>query len=290
MSKIEEALRLAKEESIRSMNHGRGRSIRRSTLIDGQVDISRKPEVQGSKRLADSQGAVHPPAIYQLQPENHHEMDQEVLARNRIINDNFPEAAMTSYKMLRTRIMREMFNNDWKILAVTSPLDGAGKTVTATNLAITAASQAACDVYLLDLDLRNPGIGSCLGLPDDGQDLSEYLAGRASFSQACYDVGIGRLVVFPASGRHSNSSKLITSKPMFGLLTNILSAGTDPIIILDLPAVLSADDVLAVSPIIDGFLVVVSESETGRRDVARTLEMLDGSNVLGVVLNKYHEM
>ncbi len=289
MSKIEEALRLAKEQSIRSIHDGRGRTMRRSTLIDSQADISREPEVQGSKILTDSQGLATPPAIYPLQPANHYEIDQKVLARNRIINDKFPEAAMTSYKMLRTRIMRKMFDNDWKILAVTSPLDGAGKTVTATNLAITAASQGVSDVYLLDLDLRSPGIGSCLGLPVDGRDLSDYLAGRASFSQACCDVGIGRLVVFPASGRQSNSSELITSKLMFALLTNILSAVTNPIIILDLPAVLSADDVLAISPIIDGFLVVVSESETVRRDVARTLEVLDNSDILGFVLNKYHE-
>ena len=289
MSKIEEALRLAKEQNIKSIHDGRGRTVGHSTLIEAQADFSEKTTLRGSRKLTESEGPIRPPAIYQLQPANHYELDQKVLERNRIINDKFPEAAMTSYKMLRTRVMQKMFSNDWKIIAVTSPLDGAGKTVTATNLAITAASQGAHDVYLLDLDLRNPGIASCLGLPADGPDLSQYLAGSASFSQACCDVGIGRLVVVPASGTQSNSSELITSKPMFGLLTNILSAATGPIIILDLPAVLSADDVLAISPIVDGFVVVVSESETVRGDVSRTMDMLHDANVLGVVLNKYYD-
>jgi capsular exopolysaccharide synthesis family protein len=289
MSKIEEALRLAKEQRAPRMYRTRRSPASYTNIIDAEAETP-QPSARGSQRLAGESLDFKPPAIYQLEPANRYVLDDDILSKNRIINDDFPENALTSYKMLRTRIIQKMVANDWKVLGISSPHDGAGKTVTATNLAIATALHGGHEVYLLDLDLRRPGIASNLGLPIDALGLSDFLVDKASFSNVCCDIGVKNLVVCSESGRHSNSSELITSKPMFGLLAHILSASIDPIIILDLPAVLSADDVLAISPIVDGFLLVVSERETSRDDVPRALEALRDSNVMSVVLNKSHEM
>ena len=45
------------------------------------------------------------------------------------------------------------------------------------------ASQGLRDVYLLDLDLRNPQIANKLGIPGFELDLGEYLAGRTPISR-----------------------------------------------------------------------------------------------------------
>ena len=270
MSKIEEALRLAKERRIEEV---RGRHYRDAEVITASAN--------GKAERVDA-----PPVLYKLDPACHFEPDQDVLKKNRVINFEYPDDARNSYKMLRTRTVQKMRTEKWRILAITSPLEGAGKSLTALNLAITLASHGDHEVFLFDLDLRNPSIATYLGLPGDQKGIGDYVAGKAAFGSIAYDVGIENLVVVPGFERHLNSSELIASSPMVDLFANIVTQYRDPFIIVDLPSVLTADDALAISPIIDGFLLVVSESETLRDDVTKSLELLRGSNIFGVVHNK----
>jgi capsular exopolysaccharide synthesis family protein len=270
MSKIEAALRIAKDAQSGSPED-RLRRLEKKRKFD---------QIRNRSTL---------PAVVRLEPFVRYDLDQSVLAKNRIINDDYLDDALTSYKMLRTRVLHKMNANEWQTLAITSPRDGAGKSLTAINLAITMASQSARDVYLLDLDLRNPNISRQLGLPGFELDLGEHLAGRTPISQVCCDVGVDHLLLLPSSQRQPNSSELIASQTLQNLLRTILATATNPIIVIDLPAILSADDALAISPWVDGFLMVVSESGTGREDLTRSLEMLRESNLVGVVLNKSSE-
>ena len=273
MSKIEEALRLARNDGV-------------ILVKDADNDSHAKPN--GEKRQ-ERVSRSHMPVLVRLEPYTDYDLDQRYLASNRVINDDYPDAALTSYKMLRTRLLQSMNANDWRTLAITSPRDGVGKSLTAINLAIAMASQGAREVFLLDLDLRSPGIGQKLGLPGFELDLGEYLAGRTTINRVCCRVGIENLNVLPSSQRQSNSSELLSSDTMHNLLRTILATSSNPIILIDLPAILSADDALAISPWVDGFLMVVSQSESGRDDVSRSLEMLRGTNMMGVVLNKSNE-
>lgn len=272
MSKIETALRRAKGDRWRAETVGQSRAGEQSR-VSGEGFTAERVR----KNL---------PALVRLEPYSSYDLDEDVLAKNRVINYHYPEDALTSYKMLRTRLLQKMNTNGWRSLAVTSPRDGAGKSLTATNLAIAMASHGAHDVYLLDLDLRNPRIAKNLGLPGFELDLGEYLAGRTPVSRVCCQVGIEHLFVLPSSQRQLNSSELITAQPMQQLFRTILSTVSDPIIIVDVPAILSADDALAIAPWVDGLLLVVSESETDREDVTRSLEILSDANIAGVVLNK----
>jgi protein-tyrosine kinase len=272
MSKIERALRLARNQH----------KIKADDTEDGNsVQASRS-----NKKFDKLRNRSSLPAVVRLEPNGSYELDTENLVRNRIIDDEFPEVALTSYKMLRTRVLQKMNANDWCVLAVTSPRDGAGKSLTSINLAISMASQGLRDVYLLDLDLRNPQIANKLGIPGFELDLGEFLAGRTPISRVCCEVGIERMLVLPSSQRQPNSSELLTSELMQGLLKTIRSTVSNPIVVIDVPPILSADDALAISPWVDGFLLVVSESQTDRDDVTRSIEMLRDSNVVGVVLNK----
>jgi Mrp family chromosome partitioning ATPase len=128
------------------------------------------------------------------------------------------------------------------------------------------------NVYLLDLDLRKPGVAPDLGLPDDFVGLEDYLAGKSPINQVLCSV--------------RDSSELITSGGMGSLLSTILSSVTNPVIILHLPPILSADDALAVAPNVDGMLLVVAEGATSREDLGRAMDLLRTTNVIGVVLNK----
>ena len=58
--------------------------------------------------------------------------------------------------------LQRMRTNGWKTLAVTSPTDGNGKTLTAINLAISLAQDVNQTIVLVDLDLRRPTLGRYL--------------------------------------------------------------------------------------------------------------------------------
>lgn len=272
MSKIEEALRLAKERRI---EESRGRKYRAAEIIT-------------AARGGTAERVTTPPALYSLEPSGRFDLNPSVLKANRVMNPQYPADAVNAYKMLRTRTIQKMRIDAWRILAITSPLDGAGKTLTAVNLAMTLASHGGHEVFLFDLDLRNPSVGRYLGLPADRPGVGSFLAGKASFSSIACTVGVDNLIVVPGFERHTNSSELIASSRMVDLFASIVTTYPNPILIVDLPAVLSADDALAISPIIDGFMLVVSQGETLREDVTRSLEVLKESNIFGVVHNKSH--
>jgi hypothetical protein len=86
------------------------------------------------------------------------------------------------------------------------------------------------NVYLLDLDLRKPGVAPDLGLPDDFVGLEDYLAGKSPINQVLWDIGIEGLTVAPSCNSVRDSSELITSGGMGSLLSTILSSVTNPVI------------------------------------------------------------
>lgn len=212
--------------------------------------------------------------------------DSDHLASNRIIHDDSSLESITPYKMLRTRVLQKMDKNNWRILAVTASHEGAGKTITAINLAITIARSGGRSVYLLDLDLRKPGIARTLGIGDISAGVGDYLSGDRKLKEILWSIGVDNLFVVPGQGRFDNSSELLTSMRMIELISVIRSDPSEPIIIIDLPPVLAADDALAVTPILDSLLFVVAEGETNRADVTHSLELLRDVSLLGVVLNK----
>jgi protein-tyrosine kinase len=59
--------------------------------------------------------------------------------------------------------------------------------------------------------------------------------------------------------------------------------------IIDLPPVLLSDDALTLAPRLDAVVLVVTEGRTRREDIARTLELLGNTRVIGTVLNQSTE-
>ncbi len=213
-------------------------------------------------------------------------LEPDLLSNSRIIHDEFDLDAVTPYKMLRTRVLQKMDKNDWRVLAVTSSHQNAGKTITAINLAMMIARSGGRRVYLLDIDLRKPGIAKSLGIDDISAGVGDYLSGERKIKDVVWGVGEEDLFVLPGKGRFDHSSELLVSETMTDLVSAIRSDSSEPIVIIDLPPVLAADDALAIAPLIDALLFVVAEGETKRADISHSLELLRDVELLGVVLNK----
>lgn len=216
-------------------------------------------------------------------------VESRAMERNKILPAIDDPAAVTAYKILRTRALQRMRSNDWHSLVVTGAGPGEGKTLTACNLAVSISNDVNQAVVLVDLDLQRSTLASYFGL-EVRASIGDYLLGRAQLDDIVYaPAGMERLVIIPNRDPVANSSELIASPRMRDMLRWLDEQGSETIVIFDMPPVLACDDVLAFCPYADAMLLVVAEGKTERAALSRTLEMLGERNLLGVVLNQSRE-
>lgn len=198
------------------------------------------------------------------------------------------DPAAMAYKVLRTHVLQRMRANGWKTLAITSPTQGNGKTVTAINLAITLARDVKYTALLVDLDLRRPAVAShFFDHPVPG--LSDYITDDTPIEELLVNPGIDRLMLLPGNHSFTHSSEMLCSPKMIELVNEIKGRYSDRFVLFDLPPVLGGDDVMAFSPYVDALLLVVEEGETTKDELSQAYEQLDKAKILGTVLNKAEE-
>jgi capsular exopolysaccharide synthesis family protein len=187
--------------------------------------------------------------------------------------------------MLRTRILQDMRANNWKVIAVTSPAVGTGKTLTAINLAISIARDLSHTAILIDGDLRHPSVHKYFDYnPKYG--LNDFVLNNIPIEQALFHPNLDRLTVLPGREPMAQSAEMLASPKIISMLREIRSRYTDRIVIVDIAPVLSVDDALALAPNVDCMLIVAEAGQTSRDDLGRALELLDGIPIIGTVLNK----
>ena len=206
-----------------------------------------------------------------------------------ILSENQDESVRSAYKMLRTRTLQRMRQNDWHVIGVTSPLQGDGKSLTSVNLALSLARELTLSVILLELDLRRPTICKQFGV-DPAKGLSDYLDGKAELNEVLFrPEGTKRIAILPNTEVYENSSETLSSPRVATLIDELRGSDPGRVIICDLPPYLATDDVLAFAPLTDAFLVVVSEGSTSRDVLEKGLDILQELPLLGVVLNRSEE-
>ncbi len=214
------------------------------------------------------------------------DVPRTVLRRNRVISGFEPCDFTDAYKMLRTQVLQRLNENDWNVLAITSPGSGEGKSLTALNLAASMAMEINRTVLLVDANLRNPSLHDHLGLPA-GPGLNDYLTKDTPLSELLvHPKSIDHLTFLPAGAPMLNSAEMLNSPKMTHLVDELKNRYAGRIIVFDLPPVLSAADALAFAPYVDAALLVIEEGRTEREQVENALELLASTNVLGTVLNK----
>lgn len=217
------------------------------------------------------------------------QLESETMERNKLLPAIEDKKAITAYKMLRTRVLQRMRSNKWKSLVVTAAGSAEGKTVTACNLAVSISNDVNQSIILIDLDLQRPSIASYFGLTVD-KGIDDFLAGNASIEEIVYSPqDMDRLAIIPARTSIANSSEFLASPKMRQLMQWIAGRGENAVALFDMPPVLACDDVLAFLPLADAILLVTAEGHTERTSLYRTMEMLAGAEILGIVLNKSRE-
>ena len=186
-------------------------------------------------------------------------------------------AAAEQYRVLYQRVVRLAARRPMRVVAVTSASRGEGRTLTAANLALTAAQEGRA-VALVEADVRRPALGALFGLaPRAG--LAEVLEGTAELSQAVAHVGALSVL---CAGAVRDAAALLRH-PRAAVVMDQLRAAYD-LVVLDAPPALAFSDGDRLAGAADSALLVVRAGVTPRQVVRLALESL-GDLAAGLVLN-----
>ncbi len=170
-----------------------------------------------------------------------------------------------------------------RALLVTSPSHGDGKSLTATNLALTMARAYDHRVCLVDTDLRLPKVHRLLGLPADVPGLSDVLAGHVPLDEALTRLDEHDLTVLPAGGCPPRPSELLATAAMRRVVDTLRSRFD--CIIIDAPAVLPLSDVGALAPLVDGSVLIVRAGVTPKTAIREATAAIGGAALVGIIFN-----
>jgi capsular exopolysaccharide synthesis family protein len=187
------------------------------------------------------------------------------------------------YRVLRQYLADVRAARSLRVLAVTSPAAGDGKTTTAINLAVTLAQTPGSRVLLVDTDLRRPSVAANLGLDTTGPGLAEAAIDEQLDLSKVVRSTPHNLDVLPAGVSRANPYQVLESTRVGHLLDEARSSYD--CVVLDTPPVLLVPDCKLMSQWVDGFLLVAAAHRTPRKLLGEALNALDEAKVLGIVFN-----
>jgi capsular exopolysaccharide synthesis family protein len=192
-----------------------------------------------------------------------------------------PEAE--SFRTIRTALYFSNLGDGHKVLQVTSPEPGDGKTTVSSNLAVSIA-QSGKKTLLLDADFRRPRVDKVFGVSSE-VGMASVLGQGVELEDAIQECGIENLSVLPAGPRPPDPAELLTS-PRFAQLLDMLREKYDYVIV-DTPPLLPVTDACVVAPRTDGVILAIRISKHGRAHAERAKDILTtlGAQIVGVVVN-----
>jgi capsular exopolysaccharide synthesis family protein len=191
--------------------------------------------------------------------------------------------AAEQYRALRTRILHADTGSAINAILVSSPGRSEGRTLTAANLALTMAQEYQRRICLVDADLRHPQVHRLFGIPQ-GPGLADVLAGEATLEDGLVTIEGLQMTILPAGHRPERPAELLGTTAMRRTLDGLRSQFDR--VVVDAPAVLPLADVGILAPLVDGVLLVVRAGATSKPAIHDAIGAIDGSRLLGIVLNE----
>jgi capsular exopolysaccharide synthesis family protein len=199
-----------------------------------------------------------------------------------VINANISPLAIEQYQRLAAVLHHAQANRRIKRVMVASAVAGEGKSLTATNLALTLSESYRRRVLLIDADLRRPALHETFQIPNLA-GVSEWLQGD--------DVGPMPLVEITP-----NLSLLPGGRPnpdpMAGLsserMKQVLQSASERFdwVILDTPPIGLLPDGSLLAAMVDTVVLVVGAGTTPHAAIQQTIEEIGHARIIGVVLNR----
>jgi capsular exopolysaccharide synthesis family protein len=188
------------------------------------------------------------------------------------------------FRKLRTNLAYMDVDHPPRIIVVTSPKQGDGKSTVAANLAAAIAISGQ-QVTLVDGDLRRPSVASSLPIVD-GAGLTDVLVGRVTPAAVIQDhPDVPGLRILASGAIPPNPSELLGSHAMQSLISDL---ARNAMVIIDAPPLLPVTDAAVLTRSADGALVVATHGGTLDTELAAALGHISAvhGRTLGIVFNR----
>jgi capsular exopolysaccharide synthesis family protein len=204
------------------------------------------------------------------------------LSRKTIVDQDTDPISREQYRRLAATLHAAQAASNLKVIMVASALANEGKTLTATNLALTFSESYQRDVLLIDGDLRKPSLDAVFNV-DSRPGLNDVLAAADDRALPVHHVSPHLSLL--TAGRAS-------ADPMAGLVSDRVRDLIDDArarfdwVIIDTPPIGLLSDANLLSAMADGAILVVRAGATPYELVQRAIQTIGRERVLGVVLNR----
>ena len=199
-----------------------------------------------------------------------------------VVDHNMSPASREQYRRLAAVLHDAHNTSGLRAIMVASAVAGEGKTLTASNLALTFSESYQKRVLLIDADLRRPSLHTVFRL-DTALGLGDGLLSTGETKMLVRQVS-ARLAVLPAGRPSSDPMAGLTSHRMRLLLEE--AKQSFDWVILDTPPVMLLPDAHLLASMVEGAVLVVRAGSTPHELVKRSADAIGRAKILGVVLNR----
>jgi len=187
-----------------------------------------------------------------------------------------------AYRALRTNLLYAFVDSSPRVIVITSPGAGEGKTTTCANLGVTLA-QVNGKSLIVDCDLRKPNLHMMFGVRNL-YGFTNVLRGEHSLQEACHTPFPG-LNLLTAGPIPPDPTELLSSRRLAGFIDQ--AHQQYEYMLIDAPPVRFVSDPVIIARHGDGVLLVFDAQSTRKGWVRQSVRSLEnvGARVLGVVMN-----
>jgi capsular exopolysaccharide synthesis family protein len=201
------------------------------------------------------------------------------LAEKVVADENISPVSREQYRRLAAVLHDAQATSGLRVIMIASAVPGEGKTLTASNLALTLSESYRDRVLLIDADLRRPALAELFRL----KAAAGLIEGLQSDAKLVLRQVSDTLSVLPA-GRPTSDPMAALTSPRMKQLVDEAKESFDWVI-LDTPPLMLLPDAHLLSGLVDGAVLVVRAGATPFELVKRASEIIGRDRITGVVLN-----
>jgi capsular exopolysaccharide synthesis family protein len=198
-----------------------------------------------------------------------------------VVGPNANHQMVEQFRKLAATLHHMQIVRGLKTLLITSALPTDGKTLTATNIALTLSQSYRRQVLLIDADLRRPALHQIFGMPN-AVGLNEGLKAKGDGRLSVLKIS-DTLTLLPAGRPEPDPMSGLTSARMSAIIEE--AATRFEWVIVDTAPIGLLADANLLTGMTDGALLVIRANQTPHASVLKAVEALGRERILGVVLN-----
>ncbi len=203
-----------------------------------------------------------------------------------IVNSDPKSVAAEAFRSIRTNLKFISPVDKGMVIAVTSTIQGEGKTIITTNLASIIALTGK-KVLLMSIDMRRPAIHRIFGLHSGDAGLSNLLSGHSSVNEVIHKDIMENLDLITSGPKPPNPSELLGNELFLSFIDEMKQRYD--FIIMDTPPVGPVTDTKLILPYCD-IVTYILRAGYSRKNFIVTMEEIyseHGKHGMGFVLNDF---